>query len=52
MSTLRIFEKKIVLCKKGDEITGLDGIALFIALRIALINILNVPKSSIGKKNN
>jgi hypothetical protein len=25
MSALRIFEKKIVLCKKGDEITGLDG---------------------------
>jgi hypothetical protein len=28
MSALRIFEKKIVLCKKGDEITGLDGTAL------------------------
>ena len=25
MCALRIFEKKIVLCKKGDEITGLDG---------------------------
>ena len=25
MSALRIFEKKIVLRKKGDEITGLDG---------------------------
>jgi hypothetical protein len=25
MSAFRIFEKKIVLCKKGDEITGLDG---------------------------
>jgi hypothetical protein len=25
MSALRIFEKKIVLYKKGDEITGLDG---------------------------
>jgi hypothetical protein len=25
MSALRIVEKKIVLCKKGDEITGLDG---------------------------
>jgi hypothetical protein len=28
MSALRIVEKKIVLCKKGDEITGLDGIYL------------------------
>jgi hypothetical protein len=28
MSALRIFEKKIVLCKKGDEITGLDGTRL------------------------
>jgi hypothetical protein len=28
MSAIRIFEKKIVLCKKGDEITGLDGIDL------------------------
>ncbi len=25
MSALRNVEKKIVLCKKGDEITGLDG---------------------------
>jgi hypothetical protein len=25
MCALRVFEKKIVLCKKGDEITGLDG---------------------------
>jgi hypothetical protein len=30
MSALRIFEKKIVLCKKGEEITGLDGTVLFI----------------------
>jgi hypothetical protein len=29
MSALRIFEKKIVLCKKGDEITGLDGTLFF-----------------------
>jgi hypothetical protein len=28
MSALRIFEKKIVLCKIGDEITGLDGTML------------------------
>jgi hypothetical protein len=25
MCGVRIFEEKIVLCKKGDEITGLDG---------------------------
>jgi hypothetical protein len=25
MSALRIFKKKIVLCKKGDEISRLDG---------------------------
>jgi hypothetical protein len=25
----RIVEKKIVLCKKGDEITGLDGTEYF-----------------------
>ncbi len=25
MWSVRIFEEKIVLCKKGDEITGLDG---------------------------
>jgi len=28
MCGVRIFEEKIVLCKKGDEITGLDGILL------------------------
>ncbi len=28
MSALRIFYKKIVLCKKGDEITGNDGTTL------------------------
>jgi hypothetical protein len=25
MCAVRIFEEKIVLCKKGDEITGLVG---------------------------
>jgi hypothetical protein len=25
MCAVRFFEEKIVLCKKGDEITGLDG---------------------------
>jgi hypothetical protein len=28
MSALGIFGKKIVLCKKGDENIGLDGIEL------------------------
>jgi len=37
MCGVRIFEEKIVLCKKGDEITGLDGTVPVVKHEIKLI---------------
>jgi hypothetical protein len=50
MSALRIFEEKIVLCKKGDEITGLDGISsIFLSkthLKTPISSNLRIPGES------